>query len=270
MNKIIQLNKKEHKTFNLERSFNYSFCERDNLCPVTMAEIPHIIQQAPLVFVKNDQDIFGVFMLQSYTQEANNFCDKKGKWIGPYIPAHYRQYPFYLADSMSGKEKIFCFDQSSNLINEKISKTSVPLFDEQGDLTDHIKNVINFVKEIEQNKKVTQKIVNAIEKNSLFEKWNLKIKSQDKEVSVNGLWTINKTKLATLPENALSELHKLNAFELIYGHFFSLYKGQGIANLPTLQKANVSKSLKARAIDRQKENADKEVDSLVKNLLEGD
>ena len=144
MNKIIQLNKKEHKAFNLERSFNYSFCERDNLCPVTMAEIPHIIQQAPLVFVKNDQDIFGVFMLQSYTQEANNFCDKKGKWIGPYIPAHYRQYPFYLADSMSGKEKIFCFDQSSNLINEKISKTSVPLFDEQGDLTDHIKNVINF------------------------------------------------------------------------------------------------------------------------------
>ena len=270
MNDIIQLNKKDHKTFNLERSFNFSFCKSNNLCPVTMAEIPHIIQQAPLVFEKNDLDIFGLFMLQSYTEQTNNFCDNKGKWLGSYIPAQYRQHPFYLANSKHGQEKILCFDQSSNLINEKASKTSVPLFDDKGELTEHIENVINFVKQIEQNKKLTQKVLDAIEENSLFEKWNLKIKSEDNEMQVNGLWTISRSKLANLSAKALSELNKINALELIYGHFFSLQKSQGIANLKTSKNENGNKSLKERAIDRQKENAEKEVDSLVKNLLDGD
>ena len=270
MNNIIHLNREDHKDFNLERVFNFSFADKDNLCPVTMAEIPHIIQQAPLVFAKNDQDVFGIFMLQSYTRQVNNFCDKKGKWLGTYIPARYRQYPFYLANSKNGEERILCFDQSSNLINKKRSKTSVPLFDDKGELTNHIKNVINFIKEVEQNRLVTQKVIDAIKENSLFEHWNLKIKSKENEIKVNGLWTINRTKFANLSEKALSELHKLNGLELIYGHFLSLFKVQSIADLTALQNKNSVKSLKDRTIDRQKANADKEVDSLVKNLLEGD
>ena len=270
MNNIIQLNKEIHKKFSLERSFNYSFSNKDCLCPITMAEIPHIVQQAPLVFVKNDLSVFGIFMLQSYTQQTNNFCDNNGKWLGSYIPARYRQYPFYLANSKNGEEKLLCFDQNSNLINKKTSKTSVPLFDDQGEVTEHIKNVINFLKTVEQNRIVTQKMIDAIENNSLFEQWNLKIKSNESELKVNGLWTISRTKLANLSEKALGGLHKLNALELIYSHFLSLSKVQSVANLANLKNKSGSKSLKERAIDRQKETADKEVDSLVKNLLDGD
>ena len=78
----------------------------------------------------------------------------------------------------------------------------------------------------------------------------------------------SQAKLANLSEKALSGLHKLNALELIYSHFLSLSKVQSVANLANLKNKSGRKSLKERAIDRQKETADKEVDSLVKNLLD--
>ena len=278
MTKMVRLDKKQHQGYNLERNFPFSFCKKDTLCPIILAEVPHIVQQAPIVFVKKNKNTFGVFMLQGYFDQTNSFCSDSGAWLGSYIPAQYRQYPFSLMTPET-KEKnaeiksIVCFDQSSNLVTKKISKHSVPLFDEQGETTEHIKNVMNFLSKVEGSRTNTQEIVNALDKKSLFQPWDLKVKDKekDKEIKVNGLWTINKTTLANLPSHDLFELHQLKALELIYGHFFSLAKVQDLASIPNKKfENNAGTSLKDRAINKQKETTDKELDSLVKNLLDGD
>ena len=270
MSKIIQLNKKKHLDYNLHKSSNYLFSQKDNICPIIMAEISHVLQQAPIVFVKNSADEFGLYMLQGFIDQTNNFCNKKGNWLGTYVPARYRQYPFSAIVPSGEKNLNVFFDQDSKLISKNKTKQSIPLFDEKGELTEHIKNVMSFLIGIESGKKRTQEIVTAIERYSLLEPWNVKVKTQDKEIEVKGLWTINKKNLTDLTAKGLADLHKLNAFELIYAHFFSLGKLQNVGNLTTRQTDDNVKSLKDRAIDKQKEKVDKEVDSLVKNLLDGD
>ena len=270
MSKITILNKLEHAEFKLERGFNYKFCKSESLCEIVMAELVHFGNQAPIIFVKTPEEKFNLFGMQGLTAGSNYFVSQDGTWKSKYIPAKYRQYPFKLASDPKSGNKVVCFNEESNLITKTPNGNSVALFEGDQKPSEFLDKSIKFLIEYEASRIQTESAIAQIEAAGLFEPWNLKLKTKSDERAINGLWTIKKSLLKTLAGSQLEALQKVNALELIYAHLFSLAKLQDLTALSGPEGTPHKLSLKEQALEKQKESSNKELDSLVHNLMQED
>lgn len=270
MSKNTILNKKEHADYKLVRGFNYNFCKSEPLCQVVMAELALAGSQAPIVFLKTPEEKFNLYAMQGFTAGSNYFVGQDGTWNSKYIPAKYRQYPFNLVSDPKNGNKVVCFDEDSNLVLKTPDADSVSLFEGDQKPSEFLDKTIKFLIEYETSRIQTESAISQIEATGLFEPWNLKLKTESDEKAINGLWTIKKSLLNTLSGSQLEALQKVNAIELIYAHLFSLTKVQDLMALNKPQEKQHKPSLKEQALEKQKESSDKELDSLVHNLLQED
>jgi hypothetical protein len=263
----IPLDSKHHKDYRVTPTRNFSFTKSDNLCPILIAELRNLSDQTPIVFAKNEQLIYEVCSLQGVEDNKNYLVTADGTWRGSYIPAQYRGYPFIMGTEKNSDKKILCFDKDSSLVNDHQNPTDVTLFDDQAKPAEHTLKLLEFFKSIDENRTITSLAVKMIEDADLLEDWNIKIKNGSDEKVIQGLKKINFTKFNSLDPKVLSSLRDKGAFEIIFGHYFSLKTFDKLIKLPTKELDEGYKSHKDRAVARQTTAEKKEVDNLVQNLL---
>ena len=227
-NKAVPVNKKQHTDLYVKTGSNFSFAEKINSTPLMAVEFPNAASEYTIVFTGNDKEILPAVILGSQNDE--NLYYSADKWNAEYVPAFIRRYPFVFSSADKGDTFTLCIDEEFSGCNAE--GRGERLFDTDGEQTQYLSNVVNFLKEYQSHFKRTQLFCKKLVELELLEPMGAKFTSPDgTQRSLTGFMAINRDKLKALSGDQLAELAKTDGLELAYLHL------QSIRNLSKLAKS---------------------------------
>ncbi|OQY16473.1 MAG: hypothetical protein B6I36_10210 [Desulfobacteraceae bacterium 4572_35.1] len=226
MANFIPITKKEFANKCWQRISSYSFTANDTICPLVMQELPKAQLSLPIAIAYINKQPVPV-ALQGIKPNSNLLVDKNGKWIGKYIPAAYRGYPFLLANTEVGKH-VLCFDQESDLLTDAGQEV---FFDDSGEPSAAVQGILNFLTQIHNDRQRTQSICTLLHEKNLIQPWAIKLKNEQGEVPVEGLFRIDEQALNALDKDDFEEIRQTGALPLIYCQLLSMQHLQALAQL---------------------------------------
>jgi len=216
---VVPVSAARHKDLSIER-VDFSFAGQVNSVPLTAVEIPHAASEYTIVFAGNDEAITPIVIL-GLDDSENRYVTEDGSWPGRYIPAFVRRYPFVFSRSEDGKTFTLCVDESWAGCNRE--GRGERLFDDDGEQTDYLKNMMEFLKDYQTQFQRTQVFCKRLKELGVLEpmKVEFTMPSGDKK-ALAGFMAASREKLTALPAKKLAELAKTGELELTYNHLASM------------------------------------------------
>src|SRR5690242_5058461 len=115
MVQFVPLSRDRHGAKACNQFANYAFAADRTVVPLVAAEFPNAARIMPIAFVEQSGEFVPVAVM-SLTRGRNSFVGEDGRWIGRYIPAAFRNYPFSLLRRGSAEEWMLCVDETSPAI----------------------------------------------------------------------------------------------------------------------------------------------------------
>lgn len=196
------------------KAADYQFAANEALCVLTMQELPKAHVDMPIGFVRSE-DGYSLVAVMGLHPEINLFVDNNGTWLGRYIPAQLRGYPFLLArNSAKVDELTLCFEEESGLLSD--DSDASPFFDAHGELSADTQHMLKFLEAVYKNRMATLLVSNLLAKHDLIHPWKLQINYEKGPHSVEGLFGIDEEALNSLSNEAFLELRSHGALPMTY------------------------------------------------------
>lgn len=242
MTQFIAVTTQQFANKSWKRYPDYSFAAQTNILPVAAVELSRLAPAMPLGFVQAGS-AFQLVAIAALQPGQNFFVAPDGRWVGDYVPAALRGYPFRLVKPQDRESSILCFDESSGLLAE--AGVAEPFFDETGAPSQVVKDILGFLSQVERNLMVTQAAVDALQAAGLIQPWVLNLQQGGQQAPVAGVFRIDEAALNALPDEAFVSLRKTSALPVAYAQLLSTNQ------LATLQKnaeaqARLREQLKAQ------------------------
>ena len=126
-----------------------------------------------------------------------------------------------MAQQEGAGEFILCVNESSGLVVENTEEGN-DFFDEQNHPAQGIKDILNFLSEVEANLLVTQRAVNALADTGLIMPWKINLKQGEKVVPVEGLFCVDEAALNKLDDEDFLAARKAGGLALAYAQLLSM------------------------------------------------
>lgn len=215
------LSKTEHRDAGLLPRDGYRFAEHERAVPVLLAELNKVIPHYLLGFIARDEGYTLVALLGA---KANAYLAPDGRWLGPYVPATLRGYPFALASAEDGS-RVLAIDA------ELLSDAGEPLFN--GDeLSNTAQKTLDFLEQCEKNRAATQQATAKLAEHGLLAKWDLAVPTDAEggtPVKLDGVYRLDEAKLNQLDGEALADLQG-GPLALAYAQMFSTGQHKALAD----------------------------------------
>jgi hypothetical protein len=225
MSQWVAISRKEHRHYIWRRYQDFQHTAGDMLVPVLLPELIHLVPMMPLSIVANDpgSEHHTLVGVQSLEPGLNIYLLSDGHWLAPYVPAHYRSYPFQLLRTEDNQE-LLVMKADSTLINPQATQPDdLPLFAEEGQLHPELAKVVQFLKESEAHRQKTQAAVNQIIAHRLLIPWELTRQAtpESPKQPVHGLTRIDEGRLKKLEALTLNQLNQIGALDIAYAMLYS-------------------------------------------------
>ena len=205
----------------------YAFAQDKLLASLVSSELSHALRHMPIGFSLNDGKA-SLVGLMGLAMNENLFISMEGQWQGGYIPASLRAVPFGVMPNNDGSGQVVVIQDEGGHFSET---TGTLLFDDNGQATEWLRNMLNFLNTYKRNEEMTARALVAITDVDLLQPWELSFTAPDgKPSKISGLFQINLARFDALDQLALANLYSAGALPLIYAHLFSL------PNIASLEK----------------------------------
>jgi hypothetical protein len=124
-------------------------------------------------------------------------------------------------------------DEDSGLVTD--GPDGEAFLNEDGTPSSAVADVLNFLTQVEANRKVTARICTALQQYELIQPWPIKVQTDEREQSIDGLFRIDEAALNVLPADAFTKLRDTGALIVAYCQLLSM---QHLARLGQLAKAH--------------------------------
>jgi hypothetical protein len=190
----------------------------------------------------------------AFEQNRNLLVAPDGRWLGRYVPAALRTYPFAIGRTEDGNE-VLCIDESSGLLAS--DGQGERLFEEDGTLAPAVAEIMQLLANIEANRKLTAAACAALQSANLIEPWPIALKTNEAEKRIEGLFRISEAALNALPEAQFAALRNHGALMVAYAQLFSM---RNLPSLAHLAQAAAAKPAQTAAVPPQPMLAGKDLD----------
>jgi len=225
---VLPVSAERHKDWYIKAPGDYLFARASNSVPVMAVEFPAAAIDYAIVFAGNEDSIMPVTML-GIEKDVNLFIDDAGHWDSNYIPAFVRRYPFVFSKSEDGDKFFLCLDEDYSGINQ--DGRGERLFDSDGERTQYLGKVLNFVQEYQLQFNRTQLFCKKLQELDLLEPMHAQFSlPSGRKGALTGFQAVSRAKLKSLPGNQLEELIKTDELELIFTHLQSLRNFSGMVS----------------------------------------
>ena len=217
--KVVPISLERHRGWSV-RQGDYSFAKETNAAPLMCAEFQSAAIDLPIVFGKTDAGYTPVVVLGIEQGQALT-VGGDGKWIGNYIPAFVRRYPFVFAEANDKQTYTLCLDEDYDGVDPE-GKRGNTLYD--GDEPSKFLNdILEFTKNIELEQRKTLEFGKLLEANDLMTPMQAGITMPDgQKRAVTGFHVVSREKLKELTGEVLEDFFKRDVLELIYYHLVSM------------------------------------------------
>jgi len=237
MPNIQVITRERHASQRFKRSTNYNFTATHAVTALVVQELPQAAVHMPIAFLATD-GTFTPMALLGLKPGKNLFVANNGQWVGGYVPAAYKSYPFVLANTPEGQQ-VLCFDEDSGLLS---TTEGEPFFADGTQPSKVVGEVFTFLNQHAANQKTTQRICALLQKHNLIQPWPIKIQGDAGEQTVAGLFRIDEAALNQLPPDAFMELRDAGALLCAYCQLLSM---QHLQTLGQLAQAHAAAEAKA-------------------------
>jgi hypothetical protein len=223
MANIQAVSKERHRNKKWMRFTQYSFAAKDAVLPVTAREMTNAIMAMPVGFTP--------VVIMGIQQGQNLYVSKDGRWLGSYVPAGYRAYPFLMAESQH-QQQVVCIDEDSGLVTDYNGED---FFDSSGAPSEAMQGVVDFLGQIARDKENTENMTRLLSKHELIQAWPISLTLDGSDKQVNGLYRVDETRLNALSAGAFEELRQGGALIFAYCQLLSM---QHMQLLPLLYETH--------------------------------
>lgn len=196
----IALSRREHRDQRLLPRDGYAHARHDPVVPVLLAELNKLLPHFALGFVPRGEGYTPVALL-SLDGERNLYVAPGGKWIGRYVPALLRGYPFALAGA--GEEKTLAIDADQLTAHEGNA-----LFD--GDAPSAtVQKTLHFLQQCEHSRSATEAATRALQQAGVIAPWPLTIQrhgADEAPKAMKGLYRVDEAALNALDAQTYATL----------------------------------------------------------------
>lgn len=127
----------------------------------------------PIGFILANE-VYTLVAVQGLQSDTNYYLGTAGQWLGKYIPATYRSYPFLLANNEAEKgQLILCIDSDCGLVTE--DSDDELFFDEAGELNATLTELLEFLSKVNDSREATVGICKSLHEHNLLKSWYLEI-----------------------------------------------------------------------------------------------
>ena len=216
---VVPLNREQHRHLKLrtpERPFD--FASGTYVIPALVEEFAAACRHLPIMFLPGATQPTPVFLV-GLRPNKNNLVDGAGHWVGGYVPAFVRRYPFIIGE-VEGGNPILCVDETSARLSGDAGE---PLFAEDGTDTAVLAERMKFANDFFAAAKQTDRLALKLRDLELLRPITVESKpaGQDSAV-VHGLLMVDEAKLSGLPDDAFLELRRSGWLGPLYAHLLSL------------------------------------------------
>lgn len=212
---IVPVDRGRHIGKGWRSSQGYAFAATQALVPLVGAEFANAAVVMPISFVQHDGRYVPVGVT-SPIQGRNFFVAPNGHWLGNYVPAALRSYPFRLGHAEDGGQVMLCIDEDSGLVVDTSATGATKFFEEDGSPSAAMEATFGFLQEVEQNRVVTDLAVASLTEAGVIQPWPLQVMDGNQQVAVNGLYRIDAEALAALDDETFLVLRKSSALALAH------------------------------------------------------
>ena len=217
---------------------NYAFVASLNSVPLLATEITFAAVEYPIIFSATATEGGYIPLAVMGLKEGQNLLlSPENKINARYVPAFIRRYPFVLGGSKDSDLMALCIDEDSQFCVPDGSK-GVRLFDDSGEQSEHLKGVLEFLKDYQYRAELTTVFCKRLSELGLLEPMQANINFKNNEaanLNVTGFFVINRGKLKALSDADLLDLFKKDGLELIYAHLQSLSNFNRLIDLMSKQ-----------------------------------
>lgn len=202
---------------------NTYYAQQQQTLPLVGAEFKQAATQFPIAFLHNpDTNQYNPVALLGYQADQNLFVAPDGRWLGNYLPAFLRAYPFALAPHPETSELMICADLNSNLLlhkKETAPAKTLELFNSENQPSSELQQMLDFLKQLAANQQTTQQACQRLQELNLFTPWQPTI--MQNTTTLKGLYQIDEAKLNEISPEQLAELRTTGLLTFIYAQLLS-------------------------------------------------
>lgn len=245
--KLEPLTKDNHQDLRFSSTNNFGFAEKVSTAPLAFSEITVASKYYPIVFLKNAELPSVILSLE---QEKNGFLTPEGKWKVPYVPAHFRTYPFMLAktaktppeqntppeqaaqpsDAGAGdppsneapstdQKFILCIDRDAPHF---ATAQGDLMFTANGEFTELVTKRLDFLKVYQGELNTTANLVRLMDEKEILVDRRFLLNVDGRSVPVGGFRTVDTQRLNALDDALLADWVRKGIISLITAHLNSL------------------------------------------------
>ena len=149
----------------------------------------------------------------------NLFVNDRDEWLGHYVPAFVRRYPFVLVQ-LPGKAMGVCIDEGFSGLSDSEGE---PLFDAQGRDTPFLRSALDFLHRYQAEYERTEAFCLRLDQAGLLREMNARADLVDgRSFTVSGLLVVDEGKLMALPDAVALSLFRAGELHLVSLHLASL------------------------------------------------
>lgn len=218
--KIVPFNAQAHENKKLKPVDNYSFAKNSYIASMVVSELNRAAPHYPIVFLKENEEQFGVYALLGLQQGENLFVTEDGKWDAGYIPAIIRRYPFALGKGGEENQFLICLDEESEFLNETEGEPLV----QEGKPGQVVEKAKQYLSELYRLSELTKRFCQDLIDRDLLMPLNMQVRKGGGEAAqtIAGCYGVNEKNLTEMPDEKFLELRKNGTLPLIYAHLISL------------------------------------------------
>lgn len=226
----VSLDAKLHRDLLFAANQPYHYCQMQVSTPVMAGEAYQVAREMPMLFSARSPSPMALLGVEA---GQNLHVRPTGHWIGRYVPAHIRRYPFILApiesppgaagdQAAGGPRFALKFARQAPHLRAE-SRKGVRLFNGDGQPTDALKRIQQAMVQMQQNGQHTAELVRQLEKYDLLVARTLTVApKKGRATKLEGFRVVDANAFKTLSGEALADLQATGALALIYAHHVSL------------------------------------------------
>jgi len=219
-----------NKTWRAART--YEFAAGWAMQPVVQAEAEKVAANFPVAFHHRD-GAWDLVALLGVQPGHSLGVSPQGQWLGRYIPALVRAYPFTLATPAGATAPVLCVDESTGLVGE--AGDGKAFFDHSGKPTEALSGIIDLLRQVALNRTRTRLACAALAEAGLMSPLTIGLRSPDgkpvEAPTLDNLYLVDAEKLAHLPDESFLALRRHDALALAYAQRLSLQQFEALDQL---------------------------------------
>jgi len=217
-NNIVPISQEEHGGMFLDRVDNFSYAKDLGFVYVFCMEFIRAAKEYPIVFSIAGNEVFPVAML-GLRNNQNVFLDDEGNWLGDYVPAYIRRYPYILMKVPDSSEHVMCIDRDFPGLNTE--GRGERLYNEDGTDGPGIEHAKKFLVTFQKNINITAAFCKRLQELDLLVPMPPPSGAKRKRVDLEGFGIVDRNRIFDLEDEKLVDMLRNDDMELIYMHLFS-------------------------------------------------